>query len=89
MVTHKLGSEAQDELLLVTKPSYPHPIEHSGTGGHLTMSSLDNIMNAEETLTWVEQHVVTATGWDARRTSRNERWEANREGKAPTLKQSH
>ena len=61
---------------------------HSGTGGHLTMSSLDNNMNEEETLTWVEQHVVTATGWGAIRTSGNKRWEANREGKPPALKLS-
>ena len=83
-MTPKLGSEAQDKLLRVAKPSYPYPIEHSGTAGHLTMSSLDDIMNEDETLTWVEQHVVTATGRDARRT-RNKRWEANREGKPPAL----
>ena len=52
------------------------------------MSSLDNIMDAEETLTWVEQHVITATDWAARRMGRYERWEVDREGKAPALQPS-
>ena len=30
------------------------------------MSSLDNILDGEETLTWVEQHEITATVGDDR-----------------------
>ena len=87
-VTPKLGREAQDELLLVAKPSYPHPIDHSGTGGHLTMSSLDYIMNPEETLTWFKQQLITAMDWGARRMAEDGRGKVNKEGKAPALKPS-
>ena len=45
------GEDAQDESLPVAKPSYPYPVEHSDTRERLTMSSLDNIMYGEETLT--------------------------------------
>ena len=58
-VTPSLGS--------VAKPSYQHHIEHCNTGGHLLMSSWNNIMNTEETLTWVDRHVVTATDRGVRR----------------------
>ena len=34
--TKTLSSEDYNENLI--KPSYPHPLEHSGTGGHLTIS---------------------------------------------------
>ena len=37
-VAPTLGSEAQDECFLVAKPSYPHPLEHSGTAGLTEMT---------------------------------------------------
>ena len=46
------------------------------------MSSLDNFMDAEETLTWVEQHVSRAMDWGTKRMGRTERWEVDKEGKA-------
>jgi hypothetical protein len=65
-VTSTLGCLVRDKLLLVAKPFYPHLLEHPGPEGHLIMSSLDNILDGEETLTWVEQHEITATVGDDR-----------------------
>jgi hypothetical protein len=76
-VTFTLGNLVQDKLLLVAKPFYPHLLEHSGPEGPLSMSSLDNILDGEETLTWVEQHEITAT-------VRDERWDPYKEERART-----
>ena len=70
----------------MAKPSYPYPVEHSDTGARLTMSSLDNIMDADKPLTWVKQHVVTATDWSVRRMDGDERREGPTEGLEPALK---
>ena len=45
-----------------------HPVEHSDTRGHLTISSLDTY----KTLTWVTQRVVTATDWAVGRMNKDE-----------------
>ena len=50
------------------------------------MSSWNKIMNTEETLTWVDRHIVPATDWGGRRVGEDERWKVNKEGKAPALK---
>ena len=52
------------------------------------MSSLDNIMDEEETLTRVEQQEIEATAGGIRRMDGEERWEPNKEGRAPALKPS-
>ena len=76
------GEDAQDELLPAAKPSYPYLVEHSNTGGRLTISSLDT----DETLTWVNQHMVTASDWDVRRMNKDEGRGDPKDGLEPAFK---
>ena len=42
------------------------------------MSSLENIIDAEETMSWVEQQSAATAEWGARRRGRKERWEIDK-----------
>ena len=54
-VTSASKGGTPDELLWVAKTPHPHFYEHPGPKEKLTVSSLDNIMDGDETLTWIEQ----------------------------------
>ena len=49
---------------------------------------MDNIMDRDEILTWVEQQEVVSTAGGAGKMDGGERWEPNQEGRTPTLKSS-
>ena len=52
------------------------------------MSSLENIMDAEETMSWVEQQSAATAEWGARRRGRKERWEIDKAREASELELS-
>ena len=52
------------------------------------MSSLANIMDAEETENWVEQRSTAVAEWSTRKTGRKERWEVDRVGEMSKLEPS-
>ena len=84
---------SREGLLLVVKTPHPHSCEHPRPQEHLTALSLDNIMDGDETLTWVEQQVVASTAECDRRMDVGERWELEQDGgsltlESPNLKQT-
>ena len=52
------------------------------------MSSLVNIMDADETKNWVEQRSTVVAELGNRMTGRKERWEVDRAGEASKLEPS-
>ena len=52
------------------------------------MSSLENVMDAEETMSWVEQQSASTAEWGARRRGRKERWEIDKAREASELEPS-
>ena len=75
-VSNEYSQSMESKKFTTYRPKEDYHVEYQ------RMSSLADIMDAEETENWIDKHSTAVAEWSTRKAGKKERWEIDKAGEA-------